>query len=537
MTSIKNLVKTVLAVFLISFSFTIYANDFVKIAQGELKGQTKEEITSFLGIPFAKPPVGELRWRPPQPANKWEGVREANKFGPNCMQPGRGNNVNGIAPSEDCLYLNVWKPEKADSPLPVMVWIYGGAWVSGGSGLPYYDGHTLAKNGVLLVSFNYRVGRFGFFAHPAISAEFPDEPKGNYGLMDQIAALKWIKENIKAFGGDPNNVTIFGESAGGGSVEALIQSPMASGLFHKAISQSSGPTGVQTARYLKKDVEGRPSAETFGLAFAKAKGIEGANNEALMKLRALPADKFIDFTEGLPENKDITNVRWGGPILDGKIFVDHEYKTYQNGTFNKVPLITGATSGDLPGPMVAGRVEGVGNTIESAVARFAPYQKEVLAAFDPDNKQNIDEIAHLSGSAWFMIEPARYVATAFAAQGLPVYHYRVSYIKESMKERWKYGTPHAAELLFLFNTMSVVYGDDISEKDRKFSQNIISYWTNFAKTGNPDGEGLKNWSRYSKDTDLILDFLPNGDIYSGPDPMKKQLDAVEKAAEGRVSYE
>lgn len=532
---IKSKLKIVVSIAIVLLSLTANAGDTVKIKQGTLRGQTTKGITSFLGIPFAKPPIGDLRWRAPQEPESWTGIRLANTFCSDCIQGIRPGLFEGRKePSEDCLYLNVWRPEKDfDEPLPVMVWIYGGAWLGGGSSFPEYNGYAIASKDIVFVSFNYRVGRLGFFAHPALSEEFPDEPKGNYGLMDQIAALKWIKENISAFGGDPNNVTIFGESAGGGSVEALLQSPMAAGLFHKAISQSSGPTGVQTARLIGEDQPGRPSAESFGLAFAKAKGIEGKNENALNLLRALPAEQFIDFTEGLPEKPDVTNVRWGGPMIDGKVLTQQEYKSYREGSFNKVPLMTGATRGDLPGPIVAGRIDGVGTTRESAVARFDPYQDDVLLAFDPNNKMDVEELAYKSGSAWFMIEPARFVASMFAAQDLPVYHYRFSYIKESMKDRWKYGTPHFAEVHFLFNTLEFRYRTDVTPEDQNVANMMLSYWTNFAKTGNPNGDGLKTWPKYSKSTDLILDFLPDGSIYSGPDPMKEQLDAVGKAAEGR----
>ena len=284
-----NKIKIFFFTTLLVFSFSSISaktnNDIVTIKQGTLKGQTIDGITSFLGIPYAKPPVENLRWRPPQPPESWTGTRLANSFGADSMQPkSQGPFASQGETSEDCLYLNIWRPEnKPEKPLPVMVWIYGGAWMSGSGSYPLYNGKTIASKGVILVNFNYRVGRLGFFAHPSISNEFPDEPKGNYGLMDQIAALEWIKNNISQFGGDPDNVTIFGESAGGGSVEALLQSPLASGLFHKAISQSSGPTGVQTGRLLSEDQQGHPSAETVGLAFAEAKGIYGIDEDALEK--------------------------------------------------------------------------------------------------------------------------------------------------------------------------------------------------------------------------------------------------------------
>ena len=220
-------------------------------------------------------------------------------------------------------------------------------------------------------------------------------------------------------------------------------------------------------------------------------------------------------------------------MIDGKVLVESEYKTYTSGKFNKVPLITGATSGDLPGPIVNGSIEGVGTTLNSAVARFSPYENEVLEAFDPENKQNISEIAYRSGSAWFMIEPARFVASIFSEYDVPVYQYRFSYIKESMKSLWPYGTPHAHELPFLFGTLNSFFANDVTSEDQSVSEVMINYWTNFAKTGKPSSPGLKEWPQYIKSTDLILDFLPDGSIYTGPDPLKDKLDVVEKVAEGR----
>jgi len=229
----------------------------VRVDTGELQGVVDAGVVSYKGVPFAAPPVGELRWRPPQPAAPWKGVRQAAEFGAACMQgrfgppPAPGASAAAGGPSEDCLYLNVWRPANAApaAKLPVMVWIYGGGFTGGSSSSPNTSGTQFAKQGVILVAANYRVGRFGFFAFPALSRERPDELKGNYAYMDQIAALQWVKRNIAAFGGDPNNVTIFGFSAGGVSVHSLIASPMARGLFHKAIAESGGSRdSVLTAR-------------------------------------------------------------------------------------------------------------------------------------------------------------------------------------------------------------------------------------------------------------------------------------------------
>ena len=253
----------------------------VTIDSGQLQGETRDAVTFFKGIPFAQPPVGPLRWQPPQAPAKWSGVRKATSYGNDCMQVPFPSDAAplGMKPAEDCLYLNIWRPAKAAHELPVFVWIYGGGFVNGGSSPAVYDGAPFARDGVLFVSFNYRLGRFGFFAHPALTAEQAGGPLANYAIMDQIAALKWIRRNIAAFGGDPNNVTICGESAGGMSVHILMTSPESRGLFQKAIVQSGG--GRANLMRGRKLSGGPDSAEAIGVAFAKQNGIEGTDAQAL----------------------------------------------------------------------------------------------------------------------------------------------------------------------------------------------------------------------------------------------------------------
>ncbi|MBS0364107.1 MAG: carboxylesterase family protein, partial [Proteobacteria bacterium] len=257
------------------------------IDTGKVQGAVKDGVLSFKGIPFAAQPVGDLRWRPPQPAPHWNGVRAATAFGHDCLQgiikndPGMGTEL-----GEDCLNLNVWRPAAAGAKkLPVIVWFYGGGLVNGGTQPEIYQGDNFARDGVVFVSVNYRLGRFGFFAFPELSAERPDELKGNYAYMDQLAGLKWVQRNIAAFGGDPKQVTIFGESAGGFSVHTLVASPLAKGLFQRAIVESGGGRSTEgPAPPLK-------AAEATGVAFGKSVGVEGTDAAALAKLRALPADK------------------------------------------------------------------------------------------------------------------------------------------------------------------------------------------------------------------------------------------------------
>ena len=353
------------------------ADPTVATTSGPVVGESAHGVAAFKGVPFAAAPVGPLRWRAPQPPKAWTVPRDAKAYGPDCMQnpfPGDAAPL-GVTPAEDCLYANVWTPEaalKGKAKLPVMVWIYGGGFVNGGSSPAVYSGDRFARDGVVLVSFNYRVGRFGFFAHPALTAANADGGMlGNYGLMDQIAALKWVRDNIAAFGGDPGNVTVFGESAGGVSVHALLTAPQAKGLFHKAIIQSGGgrprllPTLPMTAP------EGQRSAEASGVAFAAKAGVSGTDAAALEALRALPAETVVD---GLNMATSNTPTWAGGPMLDGKIMTREPLQAYKAGAWTKMPVMVGATSAD--GFFFGGNRDQV-------FAPFGARRAEAEALYDP----------------------------------------------------------------------------------------------------------------------------------------------------------
>ena len=492
--------------------------DEAKIDAGKLRGTLSGNVVAFKGIPFAAPPTGDNRWRPPQPVKPWSGVRTATQYGPDPMQlpfPSDAAPL-GTTPSEDCLYLNVWTPAKrTKTKLPVMVWIYGGGFVNGGSSPAVYDGTKFAEGGVVFVSFNYRIGRFGFFAHPALIKENPKGPLGNYGFMDQIAALEWVKKNIGNFGGDSNNVTLFGESAGGMSVLALMSSPKAKGLFQKAIIESGGGrNNILGPRKLNESTAQQPSAAAVGLEFAKSVGITGEDDAALLALRKLPADTIVS---GL--NLAKFSPTFSGPILDGQIVVEPSDVAFNAGRVMKIPIMAGANSSDI-GFSPA-------QTMDQLFAPFGANAEKARALYDPQNTQNVRALGVIVGADGFMIEPARFLVKAMTQLGQPAYHFRFSYVAVSMRPQWA-GAPHATEIPFVFDTVAAKYGTSLKPEDEATARAANAYWIAFARTGKPTATGQPAWPVYKTDTDILLNFTNDGPV-AQQDPWRARLDLVEAA--------
>jgi para-nitrobenzyl esterase len=466
----------------------------VKTESGAVEGTSNADgVRAFLGIPYGAPPVGALRWQAPQPVPPWTGIKRATTFGARCMQgPIFGDMVFRDQPSEDCLYLNVWAPANA-AKLPVMVWIYGGGFQAGSASEPRQDGSKLATKGVIVVSMNYRLGVFGFLAHPDLTREASSKASGNYGLLDQIAALRWVQKNIAAFGGDLGNVTIFGESAGSFSVSALMASPLTKGLFQKAIGESgaylAGPSGSLAPKRLA-------SAEAEGQKFA-----QGLGADSIAALRAKSADDVLK--AALAGGRGT----WFAPDIDGYVLPDDPYTIFTGGQQQHVPLLAGWNLGEGRAGVTLAKEKMTAETFAKQTReRYKDAADAVLKVYPATNDaEAVESAAALAGDVFIGYGTWKWLDLHLATGNSPVYRYsfdrdrpiapdtKVNGITATAKD---IGARHAGEIEYVFGALSSEPKAAWEPIDMAISEQMMSYWTNFAKTGNPNGAGLPNWPAY-----------------------------------------
>ena len=462
----------------------------VRIAQGLLRGTIDRGIQSFRNIPYVAAPVGELRWRAPVAGPAWAGERDASRFGAICPQTRR---IEGVTPdramSEDCLQLNVWtRDPAARQRMPVMVWLLPGGFTSGDAGMARYDGTILAQQGVVVVSFNYRLGLFGEFAHPALRTTSGDEPRGNFGLMDQIAALEWVRANIAAFGGDPGNVTLFGMSAGGMSVNYLMASPRATGLFHKAISESSA-LRLMRERHIDQDQPNLPSLETEGRSIAQKLGVDGVDAAAADALRAISMEALLDF-----QRKNRIGTSSGlTPVIDGKILARSVGEVFRDGAEHPVPYLAGATTWEASlarSLAVAEPIFGAMNVTRNDAVRLYP---------GADDRRIIDAMY-----SEFFLSTQRYLAREHAKHGHVSYAYVFGRVGAQSFGK-VFGAEHGASTDYVFGTH-----DDPAEAS--YAAMVRGYWVRFARTGNPNSPGAAPWPRITRGNDAVLEFSQAGAV-------------------------
>jgi para-nitrobenzyl esterase len=502
----------------------------VRIDTGLVRGLivgSADDVQLYRGIPFAAPPVGDLRWRPPQPAQHWQGVRECFAFGAAAPQqpvalatmfPGMTLQAKT---NEDCLYLNVWAPARHGSePLPVMVWIHGGGYTFGADSQGLYDGANLARRGVIVVGMNYRLGPLGFLSHPQLSAESPHAASGNYGILDQIEALKWVQRNIGSFGGDASRVTIFGESAGGNSVYTLLMSPLAKGLFQRAIAQSGATLAFA---HIKQSHYGYRPAEVMGLEYAKKCGAADGPGQ-LAALRAMSADELIKATASFdaPRSLEFRSDRMRfGPVVDGWVIPDDPMTLFEKGQVNGVPLIVGANADEgsmftMSTPLPKGADE-YRELLEKSFGK--PAAEKIVSLYPASNMRR--SVADLMGDYLF-VGPCRYVARTMQQTKNPVYLYHFAHPTPGPMGKML-GAHHGAEIVYAFDNLQLA--PKYPPVDAQIRDAMVGYWVQFAATGNPNKSGLPDWPAFDPATDRSL--VVKDAIETGQGIRKARLDAID----------
>ena len=496
----KQITQTTMNTLILSLALTVaviitgcsaLSPEQVKVEQGIVQGTIEDSLRVFKGIPFAAPPVGDLRWKAPQPAPKWKGIKITTEYAPAAFQG--GNPPSGK--SEDCLFLNIWTPAKSGKEkVPVLVWIYGGGFSFGSTSDPVHNGEHLARKGVVLVSIAYRVGQLGFLAHPELSSENPNKVSGNYGLLDMISGLQWIQKNIAAFGGDPNKVTIFGESAGGIAVSMLCASPLAKGLFHGAISQSGGSFGpTRPTTYPGENMKTLQQAEQAGIEYAQNVGAA-----TIADLRKIEPDK-------LPMGMGMGGA-W--PIVDGVVIPDDQYLLYEKGMYNDIPILVGYNSDEgasfsrekTPEEYLAGVKTRYGKFADDLIKSYPAAETSV-----PKTARDLARDAAFGWQTWIW---ARLQSKTGKSK---VYYYYFDQHPDYPKDspRYGFGSPHGQDVAYVFMHLDKSK-PETTKSDLEISEAMGTYWTNFAKYGDPNGKGVPKWPAFSDANPEVM--------YLGPTP-------------------
>lgn len=483
---------------LLPMSLFAAAGPQVKTHSGVVEGKDLGEVHAFLGIPYAQPPVGDLRWKPPVPVSKWSGVRSATDFGSHCLQGKVFGDMNfrDSGGSEDCLTLNVWVPAKASGKLPVMVWIYGGGFVAGTTSEARQDGTHLAQQGVIVVSMNYRLGVFGFLVHPELAKESGHNSAGNYGLLDQLAALRWVHDNIAAFGGDPANVTIFGESAGSFSVSSQMASPLAKGLFQKAIGESGAAfsrSGLSfDALSVREEKDAKLVSEKLGVS-------------TLAELRAVPAEKLLEVF-GKPGAEGFAF----GPDIDGYFLPESVPAIFAAGKQNDVPLLAGWNHDEGSFEIAFSPQKPTADSMKARAEKdFGNKAPEFLKLYPTDTEEHAQRSAlDYAGDRFIALSTWDWMEAQSKTGKQPIYRYRFDLGPPPANPNApKLGAYHSAEIEYVFGQLDSKAGIPWRPEERQLSAQMQKYWMNFARNGNPNGPGLPNWPVYSSADGWEVMFL------------------------------